>query len=67
MIFVKKIKWDFTDTEFEDCLLSEAMNMLSLPRELCIEDLDDESNDYEIKEYLTECYGFEVKNYEVEE
>ena len=32
-----------------------------------IEDLDEESNDYEIREFLTENYGFEVKKYQIEE
>jgi hypothetical protein len=67
MIIVKKIIWDFSDTDFEDCLYEEATKVVCLPKTLDIEDLDEESNDYEIREYLTENYGFEIKSYEVEE
>ena len=67
MIIVKKIIWDFSDTDFEDCLYEEATKVVCLPKALDIEDLDEETNNYEIREYLTENYGFEIKTYEVEE
>lgn len=67
MLIVKKIIWDFSDTEFEDCLYEEATKVVCLPKNLEIEDLDEESNDYEIREFLTENYGFEVKKYQIEE
>ena len=67
MIILKKIIWDFSDTDFEGCLHEEATEALCLPTSLNIEELDEESNDYEIREFLTENYDFEVKTYEIEE
>ena len=67
MIAIKKITWNFEDTEFEECLYEEAVSMVCLPESLDIDELDEESNDYEIKEFLTENYGFDVKSYEIEE
>ena len=67
MILLKKIIWDFSDTDFEDCLYEEALNMVCLPESIEADDLDEESNDYEIKEFLTENYGFDVKSYEIDE
>lgn len=67
MILLKKIVWDFSDTDFEDCLYEEALNMVCLPESIESDDLDEESNDYEIKEFLTENYGFDVKSYEIDE
>jgi len=66
-MFIKKIIWDFTDTDFEDCLYEEALSMVCLPNSIEVEELDEEANEYEIKEYLSECYGFEVKSYELDE
>jgi len=67
MLILKKIIWDFSDTEFEDCLYKEATQVVHLPKSLETEELDEESNDYEIREFLTENYGFEVKTYEIED
>ena len=67
MIVLKKIIWDFSETEFEDCLYEEATKVVCLPDSLEVDELDEESNDYEIREFLTEEYGFEIKSYEVEE
>ena len=66
MILLKKIVWDFSDTDFEDCLYEEALNMVCLPASIEADELDEESNDYEIKEFLTENYGFDVKSYEID-
>lgn len=63
MLLIKKIKWDFSNTDFEECLYSEAIEMTCLPSSISTEELNEESNDYEIKEFLTEQYGFEVKRY----
>lgn len=67
MIVLKNIIWDFSDSEFKNCLYEEAIDMVCLPACLELDDLDEDSNDYEIKEYLTETYGFDVKTYELEE
>ena len=43
MILLKKIVWDFSDTDFEDCLYEEALNMVCLPESIETDDLDEES------------------------
>jgi hypothetical protein len=67
MTIIRNIKWDFSDTEFSDCLYEEAMNLVFLPESLDIEELEEDSSSYEIKSYLHENYGFEVKSFELEE
>ncbi len=69
MIDIKRITWDFLETEFEDCSYDEARKIAVLPISLKIkeEDLDSDANREDIIEYLIENYGFEVKSIKLEE
>lgn len=68
MIVIKKIIWDFSDTEFEDCDYEESRKIAILPKSLKIkeEDLDSDACEEDIVEYLIECYNFEVKSIRLE-
>lgn len=67
MIKVTKIVWDFSETEFEDCSHKEAVEIAVLPTSLKIneDDLDDVGEE-EIIDFLSENYGFNVKEIEVD-
>jgi len=64
MLKIRKIIWDFSGTDFEDCDYEESRKIAVLPRSLRIkeEDLDSDACEEDIIEYLSECYGFEVKS-----
>lgn len=64
MIKIKKIMWDFSDTEFEDCDYEEARKIAVLPKSLKIneEELDSDAEYEDIIEYLEENYGFVVES-----
>lgn len=68
MIAVKKIIWNFEDTEFEDCNYEEARKVAVLPKSLKIqeEDLDSDACEEDILDYLVETYNFEVKSIKLE-
>jgi len=68
MIKIKKIIWDFSDTEFEDCDYEEARKIAILPKSISLkeEDLDSDACEEDITEYLVESYGFEVKSIRLE-
>ena len=68
MIVIKKIVWNFTDTEFEDCDYEESRKIAILPKSLKIqeEDLDSDACEEDIVDYLTENYSFEVKSIKFE-
>lgn len=63
MIKIKKIVWDFSDTEFQDCDYEEARKIAVLPRSLKIkeEELDSDAEYEDIILYLEENYNFCVK------
>lgn len=67
MIKVTKINWDFSDTEFEDCDYEEARQIAILPDSIKIKDLDSDSSEEEIIDYLIENFGFEIDSLEIEE
>lgn len=64
MIIIKKIMWDFSDTEFEDCDYEEARKIAVLPKSLKIneEELDSDAEYEDVIEYLEENYGFVVES-----
>lgn len=64
MITIKKIIWDFSDTEFEDCDYEEARKIAVLPKSLKIneDDLDSDAELEDIIEYLLEHYNFSVSS-----
>ena len=64
MIKIKKIMWDFSDTEFEDCDYEEARKIAVLPKSLKIneEELDSDAEYEDVIEYLEENYGFVVES-----
>lgn len=64
MIKIKKIMWDFSDTEFEDCDYEEARKIAVLPKSLKIneEELDSDAEYEDVIEYLEENYGFSVES-----
>lgn len=64
MIKIKKIMWDFSDTEFEDCDYEEARKIAVLPKSLKIneEELDSDAEYEDVIEYLEENYGFIVES-----
>jgi len=64
MLKIKKIIWDFEGTDFEDCNYEESRKIAVLPKSLKIheEDLDSDACEEDIKDYLSESYGFEVKS-----
>ncbi len=68
MIKLSKITWDFEETEFEDCSHAEAVEIAVLPVSLKIKECDLESDacEDEIKDYLSENFGFSVKEIEVD-
>ena len=68
MIVIKNIKWDFSDTEFEDCNYEESRRIAILPRSLKLkeDELDSDACDEDVIEYLIENYGFEVKSIKLE-
>ena len=68
MIIIKKIIWDFTDTEFEDCDYEKKRKIAILPKSLKIkeEDLDSDACEEDILDYLIETYNFEVKSIKFE-
>ena len=68
MIKIKKIVWDFSDTEFEDCDYEEARKIAILPKSISLkeEDLDSDACEEDITEYLVEFCGFEVKSIRLE-
>ena len=68
MIKIKKIVWDFSDTEFEDCNYEEARKIAILPKSITLkeDDLDSDACEEDIIEYLVENYGFEVKSIRLE-
>ena len=68
MIAVKKIVWNFEDTEFEDCNYEEARKVAVLPKSLKIqeEELDSDACEEDILDYLVETYNFEVKSIKLE-
>jgi|TARA_B100000035_G_C20997630_1_gene553277 hypothetical protein len=63
MIKIRKIVWDFSDTEFEDCDYEEARKIAVLPKSLKIneDDLDSDAEEEDIIFYLEENYNFSVK------
>jgi len=67
MRHVKNIIWDFDGTEFEGLLYEEVRKIVILPKNLKIKDLDDDSCEEEVFEYLTENYGFDVKSFDIDE
>tara|TARA_Y100000114_G_scaffold140979_1_gene146320 strand:+ start:490 stop:705 length:216 start_codon:yes stop_codon:yes gene_type:complete len=68
MIVIKKIVWDFSDTEFEDCDYEESRKIAILPKSLKVkeEDLDSDACEEDIIEYLVENYGFEISSVKLE-
>lgn len=62
MIKIKKITWDFSDTEFSDCSYEEARQIAVLPKSLLLkeEDLDSDAELEDIIEYLEENYNFSI-------
>tara|TARA_S200000501_G_C20815152_1_gene740205 strand:+ start:157 stop:372 length:216 start_codon:yes stop_codon:yes gene_type:complete len=68
MIAIKKIIWNFEDTEFEDCNYEESRKVAILPKSLKIqeEDLDSDACEEDIVDYLVETYNFEVKSIKLE-
>lgn len=63
MVRIKKIIWDFSDTEFEDCNYEEARKIAVLPKSLTLkeDDIDSDAERDDIIEYLEENYNFAVK------
>ena len=68
MIAIKKIIWNFEDTEFEDCDYEESRKVAILPKSLKIqeEELDSDACEEDIIDYLVETYNFEVKSIKLE-
>ena len=68
MIAIKKIIWNFKDTEFEDCDYEESRKVAILPKSLKIqeEDLDSDACEEDIVDYLVETYNFEVESIKLE-
>ena len=68
MIAIKKIIWNFEDTEFEDCDYEESRKVAILPKNLKIqeEELDSDACEEDIIDYLVETYNFEVKSIKLE-
>ena len=68
MIVIKKIVWDFSDTEFENCDYEESRKIAILPKSLKVkeEDLDSDACEEDIIEYLVENYGFEISSFKLE-
>ena len=64
MIKIKKIMWDFSGTEFEDCDYEEARKIAVLPKSLKIneEEIDSDAEYEDVIEYLEENYGFSVES-----
>jgi hypothetical protein len=62
MIKIKKIVWDFSDTEFEDCNYEEARKIAVLPKSLTLKDdeVDSDAERDDVIEYLEENYNFAV-------
>ena len=69
MIYVNNIVWDFSGTEFEECSYEDARRITILPESLKIKskDLDSDSGEEEVIEYLSENYGFCVESIEMED
>jgi hypothetical protein len=63
VVRIKKIIWDFSDTEFEDCNYEEARKIAVLPKSLTLkeDDIDSDAERDDIIEYLEENYNFAVK------
>lgn len=63
MIVIKKIIWDFSGTEFEDCDYEESRKIAVLPKKLKIkeEDLDSDAEIEDVIEFLEETYNFSVE------
>tara|TARA_X000000368_G_C23008576_1_gene702435 strand:+ start:409 stop:624 length:216 start_codon:yes stop_codon:yes gene_type:complete len=68
MIKIKKIIWDFSNTEFEDCDYEEARKIAILPKSISLkeEDLDSDAEEEDIIEYIIENFGFEVESIKLE-
>ena len=68
MIVIKKIIWDFSGTEFEDCDYEESRKIAILPNSLKIkeENLDSDACEEDIVDYLIETYNFEIKSIKFE-
>ena len=68
MIVIKKIVWDFSGTEFEDCDYEESRKIAILPKSLKIheEDLDSDACEEDIVDYLVEAYNFDIENIKFE-
>ena len=64
MIIIKKITWDFSGTEFEDCDYEESRKIAVLPKKLKIkeEDLDSDAEVEDVIEYLEETYNFPIES-----
>jgi len=64
MIVIKKIIWDFSGTEFEDCDYEESRKIAVLPKKLKIkeEDLDSDAEIEDVIEFLEETYNFSVES-----
>ena len=62
MIRIKKIVWDFSGTEFEDCDYEESRKIAVLPKSLTLkeDDIDTDAEEEDIIEYLEENYNFAV-------
>ena len=62
MIKIKKIVWDFSDTEFEDCDYEEARKIAVLPKSLTLKDdeVDSDAERDDVIEFLEENYSFAV-------
>ena len=62
MIKIKKIVWDFSDTEFEDCDYEEARKVAVLPKSLTLKDdeVDSDAERDDVIEFLEENYSFAV-------
>tara|TARA_E500000331_G_scaffold358184_1_gene423263 strand:- start:2743 stop:2946 length:204 start_codon:yes stop_codon:yes gene_type:complete len=67
MRHVRNIIWDFDGTEFEGLLYEEVRKIVILPKNLKIKELDDDSCEEEVFEYLSENYGFDVKSFDIDE
>lgn len=67
MLHIKNIIWDFDGTEFEGLLYEEVRKIVILPKSVKVKELDDDSCEEEISEYLSENYGFDVKTFDLDE
>jgi hypothetical protein len=64
MIKIKKIVWDFSGTEFEDCNYEESRKIAVLPKSLTLkeDEIDSDAEESDVIEYLEENYSFLIKS-----